>query len=286
VRSKRYKTMVLVTILSAVIGTVMSMPNAVNAAEYDLTKYRDVGRNYNAWISGGVPSQSLEYSMIVMSVSAVHQANEKFRERIRVYSRETILVDRWKHRYNRHNDIILAWSWRVDMRFMRYEGNNNATPSFSEVYPHATPGADVSILFDILDYKLPGFSLLGSLVNPVILPNPSVQVWSGGHLDYTVRVTKTFFSPSQIELPSNISYTNADIQPNTTIGNQAQGRQVGVSARFEWNVPSDTFSNGLPYVVWPQAVLWYDLYDSMDDKVYSLVTGVVQMPHDINPVTK
>lgn len=169
---------------------------------------------------------------------------------------------------------------------MRYQGNNNATPSFSEVYPQATPGTDISVLFDLLDYKLPGFSLLGSLVNPVIQPNPSVQVTSGGHLDHTVRVTKRSFSPSQIELPSNVSYTNADIQPNTTIGNQAQGRQVGVSARFEWNVSSVTFSNGLPYLVWPQAVLWYDLYDSQDDKVYSLITGVVQLPHDINPAKK
>ncbi|NOJ71320.1 hypothetical protein [Paenibacillus alvei] len=122
--------------------------------------------------------------------------------------------------------------------------------------------------FDLIDYKIPGASIVGNLID-----NWSNNILTTGtefNMPTTKNATLTFFNPSNPSLSNNISWKNA----NQAIGAK---KDSGVTAEFNIRI-----LNGVKVNVAPQARVQYGLLTAGAFVPVKFWTNYAYVNHTIN----
>lgn len=274
---RRAYAVVLLLVLTVSLPTSTFANTLTNGRYYDSTNYHDSGRAYTPILNYlGTPWDS-GLSSAVMSVGSYYKSGNGY-ERIRVFSRNAIVVNQFNKRFGQN--AVAALPTRVDMRLIPYPVNGQTDIAMwiigtSPDTANTDGDSFMSIAFDLADYKTPGVGLIGSVVNLLAETfGGGVTVINGGHWDSTVSI-RGAERLARMELPSTVSYRDADHIIENGI---MKGRELGISAKFAYSLPEETTADADGYMLWPQAQIDYMVYDLLDN-IWSVSTGAAHIPH-------
>lgn len=216
----KYIKKLFLGLLSLIMVTICITPLSVLANE----KYYFKGRDYNQYIYPGGNQHSYNgWSTVILSTSANYYSSGQFgRQQIRLWSRMST-IDKIYSPTSYVNRIE-----KMSLRFQSTESRKN-----SMMINSTTPGTNTSsyvvpaLVYDILSYvPYVPVSAVEALTGNIATTGTERQSPQG--YDNTI----IYYNPSKsiVDLPSNITWDNADYE--------LRGTRSGAYGYFQYNLPS------------------------------------------------
>lgn len=225
-------------------------------------KLHHKGNHYSQYIGGSTQAVN-GWSTVVLSTSTLMDDNKRLG---RTYVQAWARLDTIKATYGNYYIPTVA---AIETKMK----TTTADSSYVFDLQGTNPGKNLKTheldtkIFDLLDYKVSGVGLIGSLLNQY---SNGITSGTDPDLSNTKNGTLTFLWPTDASLSNSISWKDA----NRAIGPY---KKSGVTAEFNFRI-----LNGLKINVAPQARVQYGLYTATTITPLKIWSAEAYVNHTIN----
>ncbi|NEU59998.1 hypothetical protein [Paenibacillus sp. ALJ109b] len=220
------------------------------------------GNDYSSYIGGSTQAVN-GWSTVVLSTSTLMDENKRLG---RTYVQAWARLDTIKAHYGNYYIPTVA-AIETKMKTVTHDS------SFVFDIQGTNPGENLkeheidTTIFDLLDYKISGVGVIGSLLNQY---SNGITTGTDQDISNSKNGTLTFLWPTDASLPNTISWKDA----NKAIGAY---KKSGVTAEFNFRI-----IDGLQVHVAPQARVQYGLYTAKSITPLKIWSAEAYVQHTIN----